>query len=127
MCCASIGNILVEKENKKTLNNFSFLASALMVNGEYEKALELYNLVLEGQEKHLGKRHPDTLLTIHDLGKLFHAPKSSKPEAVYSSSGKANRFKAMRAWIKSPSHRGIALKLGITVCRGGYCTRRNFR
>jgi hypothetical protein len=61
------------------------------------------------------------------LGKLFHAPKSSKPEAVYSSSGKANRFKAMRAWIKSPSHRGIALKLGITVCRGGYCTRRNFR
>jgi hypothetical protein len=61
------------------------------------------------------------------LGKIFHALKNSKPEAVYSSSGKANRFKARRAWLKSDGHRKIALRFGITICRGNYCTRRNFK
>ena len=57
-------------------------------------------------------------------GRLFHAERSRTAEAVLQSSGKANRFAAMRSWLRSPRHRKIALSLGVTVCRGNVCTRR---
>ena len=57
-------------------------------------------------------------------GRMFHAEKSRTAEAVFQSSGSANRFKAMRSWLRSPGHRKIALSVGVTVCRGNFCTRR---
>ena len=57
-------------------------------------------------------------------GRLFHAERSRTAEAVFQSSGRANRLAAMRSWLRSPGHRKIALSLGFTVCRGNVCTRR---
>ena len=47
---------------------------ALVFNdiGEYEKAEKLYNDVLFAYEKTVGVSHPDTLLTVNNLGSLYH-------------------------------------------------------
>jgi tetratricopeptide (TPR) repeat protein len=39
--------------------------------GEYGKALEWYRRALDGREKTLGKDHPDTLETVHNMASVF--------------------------------------------------------
>jgi tetratricopeptide (TPR) repeat protein len=39
--------------------------------GEYGKALEWYQRALDGREKTLGKDHPSTLDTVHNMGVVF--------------------------------------------------------
>ena len=39
--------------------------------GEYDKALEWYQRTLDGEEMALGKDHPDTLTTVHNMARVF--------------------------------------------------------
>jgi tetratricopeptide (TPR) repeat protein len=40
--------------------------------GQYEKALEWYGRALDGKEKTLGKDHPSTLDTVHNMAGVFY-------------------------------------------------------
>ncbi len=39
--------------------------------GEYEKALEWYDRALKIREKVLGKEHPDTAITYHNIALVY--------------------------------------------------------
>jgi tetratricopeptide (TPR) repeat protein len=47
------------------------MASVFDNQGQYEKALEWYRRALEGREKTLGKDHPSTLHTVHNMALVF--------------------------------------------------------
>ncbi|KAF8451347.1 Tetratricopeptide repeat-domain-containing protein [Kalaharituber pfeilii] len=39
--------------------------------GQHDKALEYFQRALVGREKALGTEHPDTLTTVHNIGRVF--------------------------------------------------------
>ena len=61
-----------EQDKTKWLRSLSDLASAHWRQGKYEAAEEMNRRALEGYEKVLGKKHPDTLTSIYCLAYLLH-------------------------------------------------------
>jgi tetratricopeptide (TPR) repeat protein len=53
----------------------SNLALVLRSQGKYEEAEKLNRRALEGREKELGVRHPDTLTSVYCLADLLHTTK----------------------------------------------------
>jgi len=51
----------------------------------YSKAIDLYERILELQEKNLGPNHPDIATSLNDLGDLYHDDQKlySKAEPLY--------------------------------------------
>jgi tetratricopeptide (TPR) repeat protein len=49
------------------------MASVFDNQGQYDKALEWYGRALDGEEKSLGKDHPDTLTTVHNMASTFES------------------------------------------------------
>jgi tetratricopeptide (TPR) repeat protein len=47
------------------------MASVFDNQGQYDKALEWYGRSLDRREKTLGKDHPDTLTTVHNMASVF--------------------------------------------------------
>ena len=52
-------------------SNFKILANILHSQGEFTSASELYRWILAREEKSLGKDHPDTLSTVHNMAHAF--------------------------------------------------------
>ena len=59
-------------EHQKLLSLFVYKGNFLNLEADYENALEIFKNVLLKQEKTLGISHPDTLLTVNNLGLLYH-------------------------------------------------------
>jgi tetratricopeptide (TPR) repeat protein len=49
------------------------MASVFDRQGQYDKALEWYGRTLDGYENTLGKDHPDTLTTVHNMAFIFRS------------------------------------------------------
>ena len=47
------------------------MASVFYDQGKYDDALEWYRRALSGRERALGKDHPSTLTTVHNMALLF--------------------------------------------------------
>jgi tetratricopeptide (TPR) repeat protein len=48
-----------------------FVGVVLVATADYATAMECYQRALGGREKTLGKDHPDTLSTVHNMGSVF--------------------------------------------------------
>ena len=64
----SIGDIETGSSQR---SDVGILADILDYHGEYTPAGELYQWILDGEEKSLGKDHPDALNTVHGMAIVF--------------------------------------------------------
>ena len=60
-------------DGQSTVSTLDRLAQELQDQGKYDEAEPLYHEALEVQRATLGNRHPDTLASINNLGKLLQA------------------------------------------------------
>ena len=63
---------------------------------------------------------------LNRTGTFRHARNHGGAEVIYRSSGRANRFKARRAWMKSPAHRRLLVsgRIRSIRCVGSVCVGR---
>ena len=59
-------------EHPKLLSLFVYKGNFLNLEASFENALQIFKNVLVKQEKTIGVSHPDTLLTVNNLGLLYY-------------------------------------------------------
>ena len=67
-------------DGKATNSTLKTLAWELKAQGKYDEAEPLVREALALRRKTLGKRHPDTLISVRNLGLLLKEKRSSRPQ-----------------------------------------------